>query len=55
MLEAACREAKSLLLDQRLFLLDAEAYQIFEKQLEAPVEESLSLKAYGFIESPIAP
>lgn len=34
MLEAACREATSVLLDQRLFILDAKAFQRFTAALD---------------------
>ena len=36
MLEAACREATALLLDQRFFLLDEKAYQRFTAALDKP-------------------
>jgi uncharacterized protein (DUF1778 family) len=36
MLDAACREAESVLLDQRYFNLDEEAYQRFIDLLDAP-------------------
>ncbi len=36
MLDAACREATTVLLDQRLFLLDEEAYERFTAALDAP-------------------
>jgi uncharacterized protein (DUF1778 family) len=39
MLEAACREATAVLLDQRFFLLDEKAYQRFLTALDkAPAE-----------------
>jgi uncharacterized protein (DUF1778 family) len=37
MLEVACREAENVLLDQRLFILDAERYDAFAEALNAPV------------------
>jgi len=43
MLEAACREAENVLLDRRLFLVDAEAYQEFETLLNAPVNDNPAL------------
>lgn len=52
MLEAACREAENVLLDQRLFLLDAEAYQSLVDALDAPVDENLALKALIKSKSP---
>ncbi len=45
MLEASCREAENLLLDQRLFLMDDEAHQAFIALLESPVDENLGLKS----------
>jgi uncharacterized protein (DUF1778 family) len=45
MLEVACREAENVLLDRRLFLVDAEAYQEFETLLNAPVNDNPALQA----------
>lgn len=45
MLEAACREAENLLLDQRLFLLDDKSHQEFVDALDASIDENLGLKA----------
>ncbi|NCT56310.1 MAG: DUF1778 domain-containing protein [Legionella sp.] len=45
MLEAACREAENLLLDQRLFLTEDATYQNFLALLESPLDENLGLKA----------
>jgi uncharacterized protein (DUF1778 family) len=36
MLEAACREAESVLLDRRYFNLDEESFQRFTAMLDAP-------------------
>ena len=44
MLEAACREAENVLLDQRLFLLDDNACQAFETLIEAPVKDNPALR-----------
>ncbi len=44
MLEAACREAENVLLDQRLFLLDDNAWQAFEKLIDAPVKNNSALR-----------
>lgn len=44
MLEAACKEAENVLLNQQLFLLDKDSYAAFLSQLDAPVQENLSLK-----------
>jgi len=43
-LEAACREAENILLDQRLFTLDAAAYAAFEWALAAPVKDNPALR-----------
>lgn len=45
MLEAACREAEQILLDQRLFFVNAEAYETFNTLLEAPLKDNAALKA----------
>ncbi len=37
MLEVACQAAENVLLDQRLFLVDDEAFNTFQAQLDAPV------------------
>jgi uncharacterized protein (DUF1778 family) len=44
MLEAACREATSVLLDQRFFLLDAQAYKRFTAALDKPPVENRRLR-----------
>jgi uncharacterized protein (DUF1778 family) len=44
MLEAACRQATEVLLDQRLFLLDEKAYKRFLDALDAPPAENKRLK-----------
>jgi len=38
MLESACREAENVLLDQRLFLIDDEAYQSFISLAQAVIQ-----------------
>jgi len=49
MLEAACRAAENVLLDQGLFLLTDEEFEAFETALKAPVsaatEKLLATKA----------
>jgi uncharacterized protein (DUF1778 family) len=45
MLETACREAENVLLDQRLFKLDSEAYSAFEAAINAPINENPALQA----------
>ena len=44
MLEAACREAKTVLLDQRFFLLDEKAYKRFTAALDKPPAENSRLR-----------
>ncbi len=43
MLDAACREAESVLLDQRYFFLDDEAFQRFTAMLDAPPKDNPGL------------
>lgn len=44
-LDVACREAENVLLDQRLFQLDDDAFAAFESALDAPVPNNTKLKA----------
>jgi|SRR5271165_2661754 len=44
MLEAACREATAVLLDQRLFLLDEKNYKRFTASLDRPPTENRRLR-----------
>ena len=44
MLEAACLEAENVLLDRRLFHLNAKDYDAFESALKAPVSDNLELR-----------
>jgi uncharacterized protein (DUF1778 family) len=44
MLEAACREADSVLLDRRLFLLDEKAYRRFAGALDRPPADNPKLR-----------
>jgi uncharacterized protein (DUF1778 family) len=44
MLEAACREATAVLLDQRLFLLDVQAYKRFTAALDTPPAQNSRLR-----------
>lgn len=44
MMEAACREATEVLLDQRLFMLDQKAYKRFTDALDATPAENKRLK-----------
>ncbi|MGB3221696.1 MAG: DUF1778 domain-containing protein [Desulforhopalus sp.] len=41
MLEAACREAENVLLDQRLFILQDKEFKDFEAALKAPMAEAM--------------
>lgn len=38
MLETSIREAENTLLDQRIFVLDADQWEAFEAALDAPVD-----------------
>ncbi len=44
MLETACREAENILVDQRLFNLDAADFDAFMSALEAPVKDNPALR-----------
>ena len=44
MLDAATREARSVLLDRRLFLLDPAAFQRFAEALDAPTADNRRLR-----------
>ena len=44
MLEAACREAESILLDQRYFALDTATFQRFQDELEKPPADNVRLR-----------
>ena len=44
-LDVACREAENVLLDQRLFNLDKDAFEAFESALDQPMLENDKLKA----------
>lgn len=44
MLEAACREAENVMLDQRLFRLDKANFDAFQQALEAPVKDNSALR-----------
>jgi uncharacterized protein (DUF1778 family) len=52
MLEAACRQATEVLLDQRLFLLDEKAYKRFTDALDAPPAENKRLKRLMMSKAP---
>ncbi len=44
MLAAACREAETVLLDRRYFVLSDEAFEQFAAQLDAPPQENPRLR-----------
>lgn len=44
MLEAACREAESVLLDRRYFVLDPDAFQAFTDALDQPPSHNPRLR-----------
>lgn len=52
MLEAACREAENVLLDQRLFSLNQSQYEAFQAMLDAPVNDNNVIKALLVSKSP---
>ncbi len=43
MLEVACEQARSIVLDQTFFALDSEKYKQFTELLDAPVSENTGL------------
>ena len=45
-LEAACREAESVLLDQCFFKLDKNAFAKFDAALKEPVKDNPTLKSF---------
>lgn len=55
MLETACREAEDVLLDQRIFILDAETFQKFQVLLDAPPSENPKLRQLMATKAPWEP
>jgi uncharacterized protein (DUF1778 family) len=55
MLEAACREAEDVLLDQRVFALDAEAFAKFQALLDAPPADNPKLRELMATKAPWEP
>ncbi|XBS71841.1 DUF1778 domain-containing protein [Acerihabitans sp. KWT182] len=51
-LDAACREAEEVLLDQRLFVLDEERFSAFIDAMEKPVADNERLHALMDRKSP---
>ena len=43
-LDVACREAENVLLDQRFFQLDDDAFSAFDAALKAPLPDNTKLK-----------
>ena len=54
-LDTACREAENVLLDQRLFILDAEAFEKFQAMLDAPISENPKLRKLMATKAPWEP
>ncbi len=52
MLESACREAEDVLLDQRIFNLDAETFKKFQAMLDAPPSENPKLRKLMATQAP---
>lgn len=52
MLEAACREAESVLLDRRYFTLNEESFQRFKAALDAPPALNEKLRALLKMKAP---
>lgn len=55
MLEIACREAEDVLLDQRVFTLDAEAFAKFQALLDAPPVDNPKLRRLMATKAPWEP
>jgi len=52
MLEAACERARAVVLDQVFFSLDADKFQQFTSQLDAPVEPNAGLQRLMAVQAP---
>ena len=52
MLDAACREADSVLLDRRLFVLDDKTYRRFTEALDAPPADNRRLRRLLMTKAP---
>lgn len=39
-LDAACRRAEEVLLDRRIFALDSDSFEAFERALDTPIEDN---------------
>ncbi len=51
-LEAACREAENVLLDQRLFLWDEKQFTAFDKAIKRPVADKAKLQRLRDVKAP---
>ncbi len=51
-LNAACKEAENVLLDQRLFLVNEETFTAFEQALDKPIPNTENLKTLLARKSP---
>ena len=51
-LEAACREAENVLLDQRLFVWDEEQFAAFAKAISKPLAEEAKLQKLRAVKPP---
>lgn len=52
MLDAACSEATSVLLDQRFFLLDKKSFKRFTDALDQPPSENVRLRRLLSVKAP---
>jgi uncharacterized protein (DUF1778 family) len=52
MLEAACERARAVLLDQAFFQLDAQRFQAFMQQLDAPAAPNAGLERLMAVQPP---
>nr|WP_298059564.1 DUF1778 domain-containing protein [uncultured Halomonas sp.] len=43
-IDAACKRAEEVLLDRRVYMLDDEAFDFFERAIEQPVQENACLQ-----------
>lgn len=43
-IDAACKRAEEVLLDRRVYMLDDDAFDFFEKVIEQPVQENTCLQ-----------
>lgn len=55
MLETACREAEDILLDQRVFTLDADTFEKFQALLDSPTGANPKLRKLMATKAPWEP